>query len=276
MSAGGSGTMTTYMRVVLTGDATHTNEGPPPQHWVRVEGDTLHVFDRAPYEGGQVVATRPKADITKILAPTQPRKIVCVGRNFGEHAKELGNEPPKEPLVFLKPSSSVIAHGDPVELPWQSKHVDHEAELGVIIGKTAREVPKDKALDYVFGYTAVNDITARDLQRSDGQWGRAKGFDTFCPVGPVVIAGLDPASLALSCLVNGETRQDDKTSSMIFSVNDIIAWVSAAMTLEPGDLIAMGTPAGVSPLNAGDTVVVHIEGIGSLENPVVARAPLHK
>jgi 2-keto-4-pentenoate hydratase/2-oxohepta-3-ene-1,7-dioic acid hydratase in catechol pathway len=259
----------TYQRVVLSDGAASTNQAS----WVRVVGDVLHVYDRAPYEGGTVVRKSTKAAITKTLAPVEPRKIVCVGRNFGEHAKELGNEPPKEPLMFLKPSSSIVGDGEAVELPWQSKHVDHEAELGVVIGKSARDVAAKDALDYVFGYTAVNDITARDLQRSDGQWGRAKGFDTFCPVGPIVVTGLDPAALSIVCLVNDEVRQDDTTASMIFSVNDIIAWVSAAMTLEPGDLIAMGTPAGVSPLHDGDTVVVRIEGIGSLQNPVVARPP---
>ena len=240
-------------------------------HWVCLDGDGMHVFDGAPFEKGRVVRVARPEEAREHLAPVVPKKIVCVGRNFGAHAKELGHEAPKEPLIFLKPPSSIIAAGTSIELPRQAQRVDHEAELGVVIGKRARDVSEVDALSHVFGYTVVNDVTARDLQKSDGQWSRAKGFDTFCPVGPVIVTDLDPTTLRVRCLVNGETRQDDVTSSMLFSVAAVIAYVSAAMTLEPGDLIAMGTPAGVSPLSPGDLVEVVIDGIGSLANPVVAR-----
>lgn len=252
----------TYARVSFGDDAAH---------WVRFEGDDLHVYDGPPYDGGRVVRVGRPDEARRFLASAEPRKIVCVGRNFGAHAKELGNEAPKEPLIFLKPSSSMVGPDDVIELPRQSQRVDHEAELGVIIGKRARDVRAENALEHVFGYTLVNDVTARDLQASDGQWGRAKGFDTFCPTGPVIIPGLDPASLRVRCLVNDEVRQDDVTANMIFSVPAIIAFVSAAMTLEPGDLIAMGTPSGVSALAAGDRVEVQIAGIGSLVNRVAMR-----
>lgn len=255
-------TTPTYARVSFGDEAAH---------WVRFEGDDMHVYDGPPYDGGRVVRVGRADEARKYLACATPRKIVCVGRNFGAHAKELGNEPPKEPLIFLKPSSSIVGTEDPIELPRQSQRVDHEAELGVIIGKRARDVRAEDALSYVFGYTLVNDVTARDLQVSDGQWGRAKGFDSFCPVGPTLVPDLDPSSLRVRCLVNDEVRQDDATSNMIFDVPAIIAFVSAAMTLEPGDLIAMGTPSGVGPLVPGDRVEVHIAGIGSLVNPVTAR-----
>jgi 2-keto-4-pentenoate hydratase/2-oxohepta-3-ene-1,7-dioic acid hydratase in catechol pathway len=240
-------------------------------HWVRFEGDDMHVYDRAPYDGGRVVRVGRSDEAHTRLACAAPRKVVCVGRNFGDHAKELGNEPPKEPLIFLKPSSAIIGPGAAIELPPQSTRVDHEAELGVIIGRRARDVVAADALSYVFGYTLVNDVTARDLQKSDGQWGRAKGFDSFCPVGDTLVTNVDPAALRVRCLVNGELRQDDLTANMIFSVQAIIEYVSAAMTLEPGDLLAMGTPAGVGPLSPGDRVEVSIDGVGSLVNPVIAR-----
>ena len=245
--------------------------GDEAAHWVRLEGDDMHVYDAPPYDGGRVVRVGRADEARKYLAAASPRKIVCVGRNFGAHAKELGNEPPKEPLIFLKPSSSIVGPDEVIELPRQSQRVDHEAELGVVIGKRARDVRAEDALDHVFAYTLVNDVTARDLQVSDGQWGRAKGFDTFCPVGPILVPDLDPTSLRVRCLVNDEVRQDDVTANMIFDVRAIIAFVSAAMTLEPGDLIAMGTPAGVGPLADGDRVEVQITGIGSLVNRVATR-----
>src|SRR5579871_3898420 len=180
----------------------------------------------------------------RLLPPCAPSKIVCVGRNYAEHAKELGNEVPAEPLIFLKPPSSLIASGDAIVYPKLSQRVDFEGELGVVIGKRARNVAKDQATDYVYGYTCVNDVTARDLQKKDGQWTRAKGFDTFCPVGPWIETDLDPRDVRLTCAVDGQTRQDARTSQMIFDVATLIAFVSDVMTLEPGDLLVTGTPEG--------------------------------
>ena len=210
----------------------------------------------------------------RLLPPCSPSKIVCVGRNYAEHAKELGNEVPKEPLIFLKPPSSLIASGDPIVYPALSKRVDFEGELGVIIGRRARNVSAAEADGYILGYTCVNDVTARDLQRQDGQWTRGKGFDTFCAVGPCLLLreGADFAAMRVRALVNGEVKQDGSVAEMLFSVNDIIAFVSAFMTLEPGDLIATGTPPGVGPLEPGSRVQIEINRIGVLENYVVSEA----
>ncbi len=214
----------------------------------------------------------------RLLPPCSPSKIVCVGRNYAEHAKELGNEVPKEPLIFLKPPSSLIASGDPIVYPALSQRVDFEGELGVIIGKRARNVPAADADSYVFGYTCVNDITARDLQRKDGQWTRGKGFDTFCAVGPCLLLkdGADFATMRVRTLVDGQVKQDGSVTEMLFSVNDIIAFISAFMTLEPGDLIATGTPPGVGPLEPGSRVQVEINQIGVLENHVVIENTFRK
>ena len=207
----------------------------------------------------------------RLLPPCSPSKIVCVGRNYADHAKELGNEPPKEPLIFLKPPSSLIASGDAIVYPALSENVNFEGELGVVIGKRARHVAAADAMDYVLGYTCVNDVTARDLQRKDGQWTRGKGFDTFCAVGPCVVSKdqINPTHLRVRTLVDGVVKQDGPVSDMMFGVSDIIAYVSAFMTLEPGDLIATGTPSGVGPLLPGSTVRIEIEGIGVLENTVI-------
>jgi 2-keto-4-pentenoate hydratase/2-oxohepta-3-ene-1,7-dioic acid hydratase in catechol pathway len=206
-----------------------------------------------------------------LLAPCAPSKIVCVGRNYQEHAKELGNAVPTEPLIFLKPPSSVIASGDSIMYPKLSQNVHYEGELGVVVGKRAKHVPAAEAMDYVFGYTCVNDVTARDLQRKDGQWTRGKGFDTFCAVGPWIVAKEDVVfnDLRIRTLLDGEVKQEAPVTEMIFPVNDIIAYVTEFMTLEPGDLIATGTPSGVGPMQAGSTVSVEIKGIGVLENRVV-------
>ncbi len=210
----------------------------------------------------------------RLLPPCSPTKIVCVGRNYAEHAKELGNEVPKEPLIFLKPPSSLIASGDAIVYPALSERVDFEGELGVVIGRRARHVPASEADAYVLGYTCVNDVTARDLQRKDGQWTRGKGFDTFCAVGPCLLLkdGADFAAMRIRTLVNGQVKQDGWVAEMLFSVNDIIAFVSAFMTLEPGDLIATGTPPGVGPLEPGSSVRIEIDHIGVLENHVVSHA----
>lgn len=207
----------------------------------------------------------------KLQTPCEPSKIVCVGRNYAAHAAELGNEIPKEPMIFLKPPSSLIGPDDSIVLPTYSNRVEHEGELGVVIGKTCAHLnEKEDPLSYVFGYTCINDVTARDLQKADVQFTRAKGFDTFCPVGPHIETQLDPRDVLVECRVNGERRQSGSTSLMTYPVASIVRWISRMMTLLPGDLIASGTPAGVGPLLAGDTVEVTVAGIGVLRNPVHA------
>lgn len=206
----------------------------------------------------------------RLLPAVSPSKIVCVGRNYAEHAKELGNEIPKEPLIFLKPPSSLNAHGAAVVYPALSQRVDFEGELGVVVGRRARKIKATDYLKYVAGYTIVNDVTARDLQKKDGQWTRGKGFDTFCPVGPwwVPKEEVEFDSLRVITRVNGEVRQDARVTEMLFSVGVILDYISQFMTLEPGDLIATGTPPGVGPVNPGDSVQVEIPGLGILENSI--------
>jgi 2-keto-4-pentenoate hydratase/2-oxohepta-3-ene-1,7-dioic acid hydratase in catechol pathway len=206
----------------------------------------------------------------RLLAPMIPSKVVCVGRNYVEHAEELGSDVPEEPLLFMKPSTAVIGPNDPIRLPPESERVDHEGELAVVMGRPCRRVSEEEALKYILGYTCGNDVTARDLQRKDGQWTRAKGFDSFCPLGPWVETELDPGDLEIATRVNGETRQRARTSDMIFSPATLISYVSQVMTLLPGDVILTGTPSGVGPLSPGDGVEVEVEGIGVLSNDVVA------
>jgi len=204
-----------------------------------------------------------------LLPPVNPSKIVCVGRNYAEHAAELGNDVPGEPLLFLKAPSSIIKSGEAITLPPQSQQVEHEGELAVVIGRKCKDLDADEdPLRYVFGYTCLNDVTARDLQRKDVQFTRAKSFDTFCPVGPVVETALDTSDLTVITRVNGVIKQQGKTSNMVFPVEYLIRYISNQMTLYPGDVIATGTPSGVSRLNSGDICEVEIEGIGSLRNPV--------
>ena len=205
--------------------------------------------------------------------PVRPTKILCIGRNYADHAAELGHEVPAEPLVFLKPPSALIGPGEAIVLPPESTRVDFEGELAVVIGARCRHVREEEAWGVVGGYTIMNDVTARDLQKTDGQWTRAKGFDTFAPCGPRIVSDLDLADLELRTLVNGELRQQGRTSQLIFGIPRLIAYLSGIMTLMPGDLIATGTPSGVGPLRAGDVVAIAVEGIGTLENPVVAAPP---
>lgn len=245
-----------------------------PRHGWLV-GDTIHalltndIFAGAAMPPG--AAIMPLAD-AELLPPVRPGKIVCVGRNYAAHAAEHNAPVPQEPMIFLKAPSALLPPGAAIEVPAGIGRVDHEVELAIVIGKRARDVSKTDALDYVLGYTCANDVSARDLQNKDGQWGRAKGFDTFCPLGPWIVTDLDPADLAVRAWVNGELKQDSRTSFMLFNVPTLIAFISHVMTLEPGDIILTGTPAGVSPLQPGDTVRVEVEGIGALENPVVRRA----
>ncbi|MBD0370813.1 MAG: fumarylacetoacetate hydrolase family protein [Pyrinomonadaceae bacterium] len=211
----------------------------------------------------------PLAEV-KLIAPVAPSKIVCVGRNYREHAAELGNPMPQEPLLFLKAPSSIIGPDEAIELPQESKQVEHEGELGVVIGRLARKLgADDDPLHYVLGYTCLNDVTARDLQRKDVQFTRGKSFDTFCPVGPVIETDITPLDLEVTTRVNSELKQRGRTSQMAFPVPMLIRYISNIMTLNPGDLIATGTPAGVSRLEAGDTVEVEVEGIGTLRNTVL-------
>ena len=243
--------------------------GAEPQYgWLRddqvgrIEGDVFGKFKRqeAQIPIGQV----------RLLTPCTPSKIVCVGRNYVEHAKELGNDVPKIPLIFLKPPSSILNPGEAILLPPQSKQVEHEAELVAVIGKRGRNITADDAKKYILGYTVGNDVTARDLQKTDDQWTRAKGFDTFCPFGPWIDTEFDISDAVITCKVNGQPRQMASTRDVVFSVPMLIAYISSVMTLEPGDLIFTGTPSGVGPLKAGDEVVVEIEGLGALKNPVRA------
>lgn len=208
----------------------------------------------------------------ELLAPVTPSKIVCVGRNYREHAKELGNEVPAEPLLFFKPPSSLLGHKGTVMMPPQAERVDFEGELALVIGRRASKVPAGADWrSYIRGYTIANDVTARDLQKKDGQWTRAKGFDTFCPVGPMVSSEVDPEKgLTVETRVNGELRQNGSTIDFIFSISELLSYITAAITLEPGDLLLTGTPAGVGPLSAGDTVDVSIAGLGVLSNTFAA------
>jgi 2-keto-4-pentenoate hydratase/2-oxohepta-3-ene-1,7-dioic acid hydratase in catechol pathway len=215
--------------------------------------------------------TSPLADPPAFhLIPVRPSKIIGIGRNYRDHAKELGNGVPTTPLYFLKAPSSLLHDGGTVLLPPESERVDFEGELGVVISKTARRVSTSEALDYVAGYVVTCDVTARDLQNSDGQWSRAKGFDTFCPISSKIVTGIDPTALSLTTTVNGVVRQSSNTSEMVFNVAEIVAHVSAAMTLLPGDLILTGTPAGVGPLASGDRVEVTITSVGTLTFDVAA------
>ncbi len=211
-------------------------------------------------------------DEVRLLAPVIPRsKVVGVGRNYADHAAEHGVPVPTSPLLFLKPNTSVIGPDDPIVLPYWSDRVEHEAELAVVIGKVTKDVPADRALDQVFGFTVANDVTARDVQHSDAQWTRAKGFDSACPLGPWIVPGLDVTDLAVRARVNGEPRQDGRTSQLVFDVATLVAYVSEVFTLLPGDVILTGTPAGVGPIVHRDVVEVEVEDIGVLRNPVVRR-----
>ena len=205
----------------------------------------------------------------EIPADFSPSKIVCVGRNYAEHAAELGNEVPKEPLLFLKAPSALIRHGEPIRIPTQSSQVEHEGELAVIIGAACKDIgDEEDPFHFVRGYSCLNDVTARDIQRKDVQFTRGKSFDTFCPIGPAIETDLDVSDIRVTCSVNGEIRQDGRTSQMVFPVDFLIRYISRQMTLKEGDVIATGTPAGVSKLNPGDVCEVNIEGIGSLRNTV--------
>ncbi len=227
-----------------------------------VEGDELLPLP------GAVFPKKYALNDVRLLAPCIPSKIVAVGLNYRDHAEELNLKVPDEPLLFMKPSTSVIGPGDPIVLPSLSSRVDYEAELAVIIGKTCRNVSRREARDYILGYTCLNDVTARDLQSKDGQWTRSKSFDTFCPIGPWIETEIDPYNLDISLFLSGKRKQSSNTSNLIFGCYELVEFVSSVMTLLPGDAIATGTTSGIGPMEAGDTVEVRIEKIGSLINPV--------
>ncbi len=216
--------------------------------------------------GGRV---SPLSEVS-LLPPITPSKIVCVGRNYLDHVRELGNQAPAEPLLFLKPPSALIGMDAPIELLPEMRRVDHEAELAVIVKRRGRFIPTGQALEYVLGYCCANDISEREYQKQDGQWTRAKGFDTFCPLGPWINTSLDASDLGVTCRVNGQERQRGRTSDMIFAVPALVSYISGIMTLEAGDVILTGTPSGVGAIHAGDVLEVEIEGVGVLRNPVVA------
>lgn len=259
------------VRIVVNDDAMRVAmlEKNGDRGWFALDGDRARRFDGSPFEGARLGSHEIQWSAADLRAPVRPSKIVCIGRNYAAHAKELGNEPPKEPLLFLKAPSSIAGPGDAIVLPKESERVEHEAELGVVIGRRGRRIAREQALDAVYGYTCVCDVTARDLQKKDGQWTRAKGFDTFCPVGPWIETELNPADLSVRCLVDGVEKQSGRTSQMIFDIPTLISYVSAVMTLEPGDLLVTGTPEGVGPLAPGNRLVVAIEGIGELSVGVV-------
>jgi len=263
---------------VTTHYARFVVPGTDVVQWGRVEGlgtpDARLVPVVGPIPGPLTPTEKPSVPLAdvQLLAPVTPSKVVGIGTNYRAHAAEMGRAIPPVPKVFLKPATAVIGPGQAIEVPPVTTRVDHEAELAVVIGKKATRVSKADALQHVFGFTVCNDITARDFQRTDGTFARGKGFDTFCPLGPWVTVGLDFANVAVQGRVNGTLRQDGHTSDLIFDVPTLVSFVSHVMTLLPGDVISTGTPFGVGPLVAGDRVVVSVEGIGSLENPVVDRA----
>lgn len=207
----------------------------------------------------------------RLLAPVLPSKVVCVGRNYAEHAREMGGESPAAPVIFFKPSTAVIGQGDPIVHPAGSERVDHEGELAVVIGRLCRDVPPARVAEVVLGYTCANDVTARDWQQADGQWSRAKGQDTFCPLGPWIETDLDISNVTVRTTVDGEVRQDGRTSELLHDVPALISYLSQGMTLLPGDVVLTGTPAGVGPIQPGQTVRVEVGGVGVLRNPVVAQ-----
>jgi 2-keto-4-pentenoate hydratase/2-oxohepta-3-ene-1,7-dioic acid hydratase in catechol pathway len=238
-----------------------------------MEGDTIHAISGYPWGQWSREAGTLRLREARLLAPVEPSKIVAVGRNYAAHAAEMGNELPKEPLIFLKPPSAIVGPDEPVVLTRYSKHVEHECELAVVIGKPCSHLNDAvDPLEYVLGYTCLNDVSARDLQKSDVQFARAKGFDSFCPVGPHIETELDPRDVLVETRVNGQLRQSGNTSLMIYPVAYLIRWISRMMTLLPGDVLATGTPSGVGPIAPGDSVEVSVSGIGVLHNPVHAPA----
>jgi len=262
------------MRIVRFSPKTNAGLGNDPLFGVLNDEDQILVLRGDPIYSG-IVPTESKVSLSdvRLLAPVIPRsKVVCVGKNYADHAAEMGSDVPKEPVIFLKPNTSVIGPNDLIQWPRMSERVDFEGELAIVISRICKDVPVEKVNDVIFGYTVANDVTARDLQKVDGQWNRAKGFDTFCPLGPWIETDFIPGSQKIITTLNGEVKQSEPLSSMTFKIPQIINFISSVMTLLPGDVILTGTPAGIGPMPAGAEVTVLIEGIGSLSNKVSPRA----
>jgi len=261
------------MRIVRFTPNESVGIGTDPHFGVLNEQDLILVLKGDPIYSG-IVPTETKVDLSevKLLTPVIPRsKVVCIGKNYADHAAEMNSVVPDEPIIFLKPNTSVIGPNDTIQWPRISDRVDFEGELAIVIGRICKDVPIERFADVIFGYTIANDVTARDLQSKDGQWTRAKGFDTFCPLGPWIETDFVVGNQIISTTVDGETKQSEPLSSMIFKIPEIIAFVTQVMTLLPGDVILTGTPAGIGPMAAGSTVAVSIEGIGTLTNKVSAK-----
>ena len=261
------------MRVVRFTPQPDAGLGSDPLFGILEDDDQITIISGDPiYHGIQKTAAKIELTKVRLLAPVIPRsKIVCVGKNYADHAAEMGSEVPAEPIIFLKPNTSVIGPGDTIVWPAMAPTIDYEAELAIVIGRVCKEVPKERVKDVIFGYTMANDVTTRELQKRDGQWTRAKSFDTFCPLGPWIETEFVPGTQRISLTVNGEVKQDATISQMIFGIDEIIAFVTQVMTLLPGDVIITGTPAGIGPLPEKSTVTVAIEGLGELTNKVSAR-----
>lgn len=234
-----------------------------------LEGETILEIAGKPYNRIKKTGVRKKLKNVKLLAPCEPSKILAIGINYKDHAAEMGHELPEEPVIFMKASTAVIAHEDKIVYPPLSKRVDYESELAVVIKKKGKNIPREEAFNYVLGYTCLNDVTARDLQRKDGQWIRGKSFDTFCPIGPSIVTDIDISNLSIQAYLNGERRQNSNTKHLIFTVDDLIYRISQVMTLLPGDVITTGTSSGVGPMKPGDKVEIVVEKIGTLRNYVV-------
>ena len=262
------------MRIVRFTPGPDAGLGQDPLFGVLEDDATISIISGDPiYSGIQKTAAKIELNKVRLLAPIIPRsKVVCIGKNYADHAAEMGSDVPKEPVIFLKPNTSVIGPNDIIQWPRMSERVDFEGELAIVISRICKDVPAEKVSDVIFGYTIANDVTARDLQKVDGQWNRAKGFDTFCPLGPWIETEFIPGSQKIITTLNGEVKQSEPLSSMNFKIPEIIQFISSVMTLLPGDVILTGTPAGIGPMPAGAEVVVTIEGIGSLSNKVSPRA----
>jgi 2-keto-4-pentenoate hydratase/2-oxohepta-3-ene-1,7-dioic acid hydratase in catechol pathway len=261
------------MRVVRFSPLPEAGLGSDPLYGILEENNSITVITGDPiYQGIQKTAATLELTKVRLLAPVIPRsKIVCIGKNYADHAAEMGGVVPDEPIIFIKPNTTVIGPGDTIVWPAMAPSIDYEAELAIVIGRVCKEVPKERVNDVIFGYTMANDVTSRELQKKDGQWTRAKGFDTFCPLGPWIETEFVPGTQRITTTLNGEVKQDASISDMIFKVEDIVHFVSSVMTLLPGDVIITGTPAGIGPMPERSVVAVSIEGLGQLTNKVSAR-----
>lgn len=239
------------------------------EYWGKLEDGIIQIFIEAPFRKLKLSSKNVRLNQVRLLAPAIPSKIILVGLNYRDHARELNMPIPKEPVIFLKPPTSLIGNKDRIIYPKMAKRLDYEAELALVIKKEARNIPERKVSEYILGYTCLNDVTARDLQKNDGQWTRSKSFDTFCPLGPWINTGINPASLRVCSYLNGALKQDSSTRNFIFSVNNIVSYISRIMTLLPGDVISTGTPSGIGQMKPMDKIAIEIEGLGRLENQVV-------